>query len=55
MENPFEIIIEKLERIEKKLSNLSVKEEKPSVEKPENEIMGLNRLVEYLEHKIIRL
>ena len=49
MENPFEIIIEKLDRIEKKMSELSAKIESSRVVKQENEIMSLNRLVEYLE------
>jgi excisionase family DNA binding protein len=49
MENPFEIINERLDRIEKKLSELSAEIKSLKVFKQGNEIMSLNRLVEYLE------
>jgi predicted DNA-binding transcriptional regulator AlpA len=49
MENPFEIIIERLEQIEKKLSELSAKVEKPTIVSQEREIMSLNSVDEFLE------
>ena len=49
MENPFETIIEQLDRIERKLSEVSSIVENFKFNKPENEIMNLNRLAEYLE------
>mgnify|MGYP001218929810 CR=1 FL=1 len=49
MENPFETIIDQLDRIERKLSELYAKVENIKSNKAENEIMSLNRLTEYLE------
>ncbi|MEI6755359.1 MAG: hypothetical protein WCK78_19645 [Paludibacter sp.] len=49
MENPFEIIIEQLNSIERKLNELSFKFQTTKDNKQENDIMSLNKLADYLD------